>query len=344
MQSIGISSLFEPVPVLTSRGALIIWNGSPFRLVLVSKKRAHGEITKVSDTGGSEYKEVAMAQLGNHHLVYGTAWKKDSTHSLVSQAIRKGFRFIDTACQPKHYNEVGVGEGWTEAVEDLGLQRSDLHLQTKFTPMSGQDPNNIPYDIKASLEDQVRQSVHASLENLQTTYLDSLVLHTPLPTHEKTMEVWRVFESFVDEGVVKALGISNCYKLEIFSRLHHEARIKPTTLQNRFHAKTRFDSDLRRFCDDKGVLYQPFWTLTANREALATKGVKEMARKKGLTPQTLMYAFLMTLGYAPLSGTTSLDHMEEDAALMRRFEGGKQVFTDERELSKMADALGVAEL
>jgi diketogulonate reductase-like aldo/keto reductase len=42
-------------------------------------------------------------------IFYGTAWKKDKTADLVDLAIRSGFRAIDTACQPKHYNEAGVG-------------------------------------------------------------------------------------------------------------------------------------------------------------------------------------------------------------------------------------------
>lgn len=57
---------------------------------------------------------------GKPYLLYGTAWKKDDTASLVSQALHAGFRFIDTACQPKHYNEAGVGMGWTEAASHLG--------------------------------------------------------------------------------------------------------------------------------------------------------------------------------------------------------------------------------
>lgn len=36
-------------------------------------------------------------------LIYGTAWKKERTASLVEQALRAGFRGVDTACQPKHY-------------------------------------------------------------------------------------------------------------------------------------------------------------------------------------------------------------------------------------------------
>src|SRR5689334_14648073 len=105
-------------------------------------------------------------------LLYGTAWKKGDTSSLVETAIREGFRGIDTACQPKHYDEIGVGAGVARCLRDDGasrgtLTRAELYLQTKFTPFSGQDPARIPYDPAAPLPQQVRQSFAASLRNLQ---------------------------------------------------------------------------------------------------------------------------------------------------------------------------------
>ena len=67
---------------------------------------------------------MAHATSANHiiqakkpFLVYGTAWKKERTAEYVNQAVHAGFRFIDTACQPRHYNESGVGEGWSTAAE-----------------------------------------------------------------------------------------------------------------------------------------------------------------------------------------------------------------------------------
>ena len=94
---------------------------------------------------------ASIKSSGKPYLLYGTAWKKDATAGLVHEAIRSGFRFIDTACQPKHYNEPGVGEGIVAAMKELGLSRSDLFIQTKFTSIDGQDPNNIPYDKHAPL-------------------------------------------------------------------------------------------------------------------------------------------------------------------------------------------------
>ena len=71
-----------------------------------------------------------------------------------------------------------------------------------------------------------------------------------------------------DSGGARQLGISNQYDLADFSRMFAEARVKPAVLQNRFYATSGYDVDLRRFCTENGVVYQSFWTLTANRDVL----------------------------------------------------------------------------
>ncbi|MGW8326081.1 MAG: hypothetical protein ACWGNI_10225, partial [Desulfobacterales bacterium] len=90
-------------------------------------------------------------------IIYGTAWKKDRTADLVVKAIQTGFRGIDTACQPKHYNEPQIGTA-LQRLKDYGIEREDLFLQTKFTPLSGQDPRQVPYEKNAPVELQIAQS------------------------------------------------------------------------------------------------------------------------------------------------------------------------------------------
>jgi diketogulonate reductase-like aldo/keto reductase len=146
-------------------------------------------------------------------IIYGTAWKKADTQRLARQAIELGFRAIDTACQPKHYNEAGVGAGMAQALATLpGLTRAELFVQTKFTPLTSQDPLQLPYDPDASLTEQVSQSFATSLRNLQTAYVDSLILHSPLPDEAQTLEAWRAMEALVESGKVRQLGLSNCYE------------------------------------------------------------------------------------------------------------------------------------
>lgn len=138
-------------------------------------------------------------------LMYGTAWKKERTADLVEMAILSGFRGIDTACQPKHYEEPLVGEALAR-LEKQGIGRQDLFVQTKFTPLSGQDPSRIPYDPNAPLEIQVAQSFHASQRNLQTEYVDSLVLHSPLFPFSHLLKVWNAMEQIHHDGGGTATG------------------------------------------------------------------------------------------------------------------------------------------
>lgn len=253
---------------------------------------------------------TSTADVRSPRILYGTAWKKDETESLVRTAILQGFRGIDTACQPKHYHEAGVGAGLKGT-----LARTDLYLQTKFTSLSGQDPARIPYDPKAPLEQQVRQSLAVSLRNLGTDYLDCLVLHSPLPSARQTLEVWRTMESMVDSREVRQLGISNCYRLEELEALFDAARYKPAVVQNRFYADTGYDRELRAFCRQHGISYQCFWTLTANPQVLAHRAVRELATKYRRTPAQILFRFLTQNDIVPLTGTRSEIHMREDLGI-----------------------------
>ncbi len=247
-------------------------------------------------------------------LIYGTAWKKDKTADLVEKAILCGFRGVDTACQPKHYNEAGVGQALLR-LKKQGISRNSLFLQTKFTPLSGQDPTNIPYDPAASLDEQVRQSFATSQKNLGVDTVDSLVLHSPLRSHEQTMLVWRAMEDLQRAGVVRMLGISNCYELEVFKSIYDEATVKPSVLQNRFYSESCYDKELREWSGERGVRYQSFWTLTANPQILGHPLVRNIAASKGVTEAQLFFRFLIQLKIIPLIGSCSEKHMRDDLAI-----------------------------
>ncbi|MGZ4992930.1 MAG: aldo/keto reductase family protein [Methylobacter sp.] len=247
-------------------------------------------------------------------IIYGTAWKKDSTAALVEQAVGLGFRGIDTACQPKHYNEAGVGDGVAACLHRC-MDRGELYLQSKFTSLSGQDPERVPYDPDAGLGEQVAQSFQASLKNLQTDYLDCLVLHSPLSSQQRTMEVWRAMERIFHSGGVKQLGISNCYDPEQFQLLYRDAKVKPAVIQNRFFAETGYDREIRDFCREHKVIYQSFWTLTANPNVLTHPTLQALAAKYRRNAAQIFFRYLSQIGIIPLTGTTSEIHMREDLAI-----------------------------
>lgn len=248
-------------------------------------------------------------------LIYGTAWKKDKTADLVTQAVKSGFRGIDTACQPKHYNEAGVGEA-IQRLASQGITRKDLYIQTKFTPLNGQDPLNVPYDKTAPLKEQVAQSFEVSKKNLGVSYVDGLILHSPLENKDRSMIAWKAMEQIYNQGGSHQIGISNCYDLEMLKQLYEAALIKPAVLQNRFYQDTGYDHEIRKWCQERKIIYQSFWTLTANPRILFSDPVQKASQVYQKTAEQIFFRVLVDNGIVPLIGTCSDKHMEEDLEIL----------------------------
>jgi len=245
------------------------------------------------------------------NMLYGTAWKKEATSAFVFEALKQGFKGIDTACQPKHYREDLVGLGLLKAYE-LGIKREDIFLQTKFTPIEGQDPNNMPYLATDEIEIQVQKSFEISKKNLRTSFIDAYILHSPIFPGTKLLKAWQTMETFYDKNEVRQLGISNCYDLDVLEYLYNHARIKPTIVQNRFYAQSNYDKTIRTFCLQNGITYESFWSLTANPHILESEVLQNLSNKYQKSVAEIFYRFLNHIHIVPLNGTTSSKHMQKD--------------------------------
>ena len=245
------------------------------------------------------------------NMIYGTAWKKENTTNLVFEALKQGFKGIDTACQPKHYREDLVGLGLLKAYE-IGIKRQDIFLQTKFTPIDGQDQNNMPYLASDEIEIQVEKSFQTSKKNLHTDFINAYILHSPVYPGSKLQKVWQKMEEFYDKKEVGALGISNCYDLDVLKYLFNNAKVKPTIVQNRFYAQSGYDKELRAFCKQNNITYESFWSLTANPNILSSEVLQNLALKYEKGVAEIFYRFLNHINITPLNGTTSIKHMIED--------------------------------
>ncbi len=246
-------------------------------------------------------------------FLYGTAWKEDRTEDLVLKALAAGFAGIDTANQRRHYHEAGVGRAVAGAVSDGAVSRDRLFLQTKFTYAAGQD-HRLPYDPEAGFADQVRQSFESSLDHLETTYVDSYVLHGPSTggsLAETDWEVWRAMESIHGDGRAKLLGVSNI-NLQQLMTLVEGAKIKPSFVQNRCFARDRWDFDIRKFCVEHSITYQGFSLLTANVRELSVRPIAELVNRKQRSVPEMVFRFAQHLGMIPLTGTTNEAHMAQD--------------------------------
>jgi diketogulonate reductase-like aldo/keto reductase len=119
-------------------------------------------------------------------------------------------------------------------------------------------------------------------------------------------------ESFVPSKV-RTLGISNIYQPQALRDLYDLAMVKPSIVQNRFYPATGYDHDIRAFCAKENIVYQSFWTLTANPGLLKSNAVRQLSENAGVSPAVALYGLVNGLGnVSVLDGTTNATRMQAD--------------------------------
>ena len=220
--------------------------------------------------------------------------------------------------------------GWKES----GIPRHELYLQTLFvsTSVIGYGTRNCNVDASfacpppsnATIEDQVRSSIESSLSNLQSSYIDAVLVHNfraRLQPYDETIRAWRVLEDYVDRDIVRHLGIVSVHDAEYLTKLYDETRIKPSIIQNRFHSNRGYDINLRPLFRQWGMANQLFWILTGSAGGRVRNNdvVKGIAKKMGgVSPQVLLYSLVLELGGTPLIGSQNISHMREDVDALTR--------------------------
>ena len=119
--------------------------------------------------------------------------KKECEES-VYQAIKAGYRLIDTAAS--YTNEDAVGAGVKRAIEEGVCTRKDLFITSK---MWVQDMKNY---------ETAKRAIDASIEKSGLGYLDLYLLHQAMGDY---FSAWRAMEDAYKEGKLKAIGVSNFY-------------------------------------------------------------------------------------------------------------------------------------
>jgi len=140
----------------------------------------------------------------------------DETVRVVSSAIAKGYRLIDTAAA--YGNEEQVGEG----IRQSGVDRSELFITTKLFLAD--------YGYEAALK-----AFDVSMQKLGLDYLDFYLLHWPVPRQfDETLASWRALEKLHAEGRIKSIGVCN-FNPDHLNNLIEQSDVVPVINQVELH-------------------------------------------------------------------------------------------------------------
>ena len=118
-------------------------------------------------------------------------------------------------------------------------------------------------------------------------------------------------EALHAQGRTRLLGVSNISREQLVA-LCDAATVAPAVVQNRCYARTGWDREIRALCRDRGILYEGFSLLTANRRELADRRVAAIAARVDATLPQVVFRFALGVGMLPLTGTSDPAHMRED--------------------------------
>lgn len=160
----------------------------------------------------------------------------DETTTAVEEALRVGYRHIDTAAA--YANERGVGE----AIKRSGLTRDDVFIETKVWI------NDYGYD-------ETLHSFEKSARKLGVDQIDLLILHQALPSaFDRTLEAYRALETLLADGKVRAIGVSN-FMPEHLEQLLGVAKVVPAVNQIEVHPYFQ-QPQLQKMNREHGILSQ----------------------------------------------------------------------------------------
>lgn len=209
----------------------------------------------------------------------------------VTAAIESGYRMIDTA--EAYGNEKEVGEG----IRRSGIDRWELFLVTK---------------VNFKSYEHAEQTVMQSPENLQTDYLDLLLLHWLFANY---YAAWRTLEKLYGDGRVRAIGVSNFEPDRLLDLIAYN-KIVPAVDQIETNLYCQRGAE-RVWMDKKQVAHMAYAPLgQGNRnEMFQEPAVLALARKYGKTPAQILLRFLTQNGTAVIPRSTRPEHIRENFVL-----------------------------
>ncbi len=219
--------------------------------------------------------------------------KAEETRAATLEALKVGYRHIDTA--EMYGNESEVAEG----IRDSGVARADVFVTSKLN--NGFHAHN---DALAAFE--------RSLEVMKFDYLDLFLIHWPLPAVGDFVETWKALEEIHRSGRVRAIGVSN-FQARHLTRLAAETTIVPAVNQIEIHPYFTQD-DLRAFDREHGIATEA-WSPLAQGQVLDDPTIVRIAERLSRTPAQVTLRWHIQRGEIVFPKSTTPKRIAENFAL-----------------------------
>lgn len=215
---------------------------------------------------------------------------QSETKQAVLDAIKTGYRLIDTA--QSYFNEKEVGD----AIKECGVKREELFITSKVWI------DNYGYE-------NCRKSVEESLKKLQTNYIDLMLLHQPFADY---YGAYRAFEDLYHEGKIRAIGVSNFYPDRLADICLFGRKVIPAVNQietNPINQRT-YDQEVMEKYGVKQEAWAPFGEGRNNMFTNPT--LVEIGKKYNKSAAQVILRWLIQRGVIVVCKSTHLERIQEN--------------------------------
>jgi len=258
------------------------------------------------------------------YLGFGTYLiAEDEVDTAVAEAIRAGYRHIDTA--EAYGNESGVGSGIRRALASESLERSDLFVTAKLWP--GNPAWGQPFKTTAATVTSVEQS----LRRLGLDYVDLCLIHAPFE-EEQRLAQWRGLLEVQRQGMARTIGVSNFSSSHI-EELRSAGLPLPVANQIELHPWSQKPALVRYLLEHAitPIAYSSLvplstWRTAAGQDSAKTEEMradgaqpdapfKLLAKKYGVSEAQILLRWAVQNGYPVIPKSTHPERIRMNAAI-----------------------------
>ena len=228
---------------------------------------------------------VKMPQLG--YGVYQVS--KDECERCVLDALKVGYRHIDTA--QSYFNEEEVGN----AIVNSGIPREEIFITTKVW-------------VEHYGYEQTKKSVYSSMQKLKVDYIDLVLLHQPFGDY---YGAWRALEDMYAEGKIRAIGVSNFYPDRMVD-ICSFSRIKPMVNQVETHPHNQ-QTEAQKWMEKYGVQIEAWAPFGEGRGGLFTnETIAKIAEKYNKSVAQVILRWELQRGIVIIPKSVHIERMKEN--------------------------------